>query len=508
MDGASKFVRGDAIAGLLLTAINIVGGLAIGIFQAGMPLTQAADVFTRLTIGDGLVTQVPALLISLAAGVLVTRSSAPTNVSGDMVRQTLAQPRTLLLTAGFLGLMVFTSLPAVPLLLLAAASVALAVFVQRSPEATSAPTGKRPQPTPCAPPANESGALDDLLRVDPLVLELGLGLIRLADRKRGGDIMTRISEVRRGVAAELGIVLPKLRMHDNMRLGRNEYRVKLNGLVIASGEVEPSRLLALDWGTAHESLEGIAVNDPAFGLSGVWIDPKIHDRAEQAGYQVIDSAGVIATHLTELIRRHAGELLTREATATLIESLRGCAPTLVAELVPTVVSIGQIQRVLQLLLDEGVPVRHLVPILEAIGDAATSGERLTPEHLAEAARRRMARTLCHRYRDEEHRLWVVALEGDNESQLSAFLSGQPTGETASLPEALEFLLRRIDHETERLAAGGHPRVVLVAASARRGLRQLLQRRCSDVVVLSPAEVTSDTRIEIVARIGQRQGAAA
>lgn len=509
MDGASKFVRGDAIAGLVITAINILGGLAIGVLQSGMNITEAAELFTRLTIGDGLVSQVPALLISLAAGVLVTRTSAPTNLSGDVVRQTLTSPQTLVLTAGFLVLLVGTNLPKVPLLVLAAGCGVLwmvaSARVRRREEQSrkTTPTKTRTKP-------QETSPVEDLLRVDPLEVELGVGLIRLAERGRGGDLIGRISEVRHSVAAELGIVLPKVRVHDNIRLERNQYRIKLSGLPIASGEVHPSRLVALDWGTAHGHLDGLAMTDPAFGLPGVWIDPQRREAAEASGYQVTDSAGIIATHLTEIIRRHASELLTREATAELIEGLRRRSPTLVSEVVPKLVSVGQVQCVLQLLLEEGVPVRNLSLVVEALGDATAKDETVAhdTEYLAEAARKRLARALCHRYRDEEGRLWVVSLDSEWERLLTDSLANSELGEPGQVSENIEEVCRQIDRECERLTAAGHPKVVLVSSRLRRALRQQTASRLPDVVLLGRREVTSDTRVEVVARVGLRRPAAA
>ena len=329
MDGASKFVRGDAIAGIVIILINIIGGLFIGIVSNGMSLSQAGALFTTLTIGDGLVTQVPAFLISLAAGMLVTRSNQASNLPGEFLRQLFSRPQALAVAGGFLGILIFTSLPRIPLLLLAAACVGMAVTLsRRETKVQAAQAKKQAQAT-----RRSQQRVEDYLTVDPMELELGVGLLRLADPKRGGDLLERIARVRQTVAAEIGIILPKVRVRDNMRLGQYQYRIRIADQVVAQAAID---------GT------------------------------------VVEPGNAIAAQLGETVRRHADELLSRDAVKHLIDQLKETSPAAVDELIPGVMKLGEVQQVLQLLLREGVPIRQLGPILETLGDCCPADQGPRP----------------------------------------------------------------------------------------------------------------------------------
>src|SRR5262249_53799754 len=330
MDGASKFVRGDAIAGIIITVINIVGGLIIGMAEYGMPLAQAAKVYTHLTIGDGLVSQVPAFLISLAAGLLVTRSTQKSNMPREFMQQIFMRPQALAVTGGFLSILVFTSLPRVPLLSLGAACLGLArMMAKRESEAAVSAVQKAEEEKKKQPEER----VEDFLTVDPMEIELGVGLIRLADPNRGGDLLDRVQRVRQNIAGEIGILMPKVRIRDNMRLDAHHYRVKIADMPVAIGELEPTQLLAIDSGVTRGQVDGIATKDPAFGTDAKWINPALASQAEMFGFTVVEPGAVLATHLTEVCRRHADEILTRDATKHLVDELKTTSPTVVGELI-------------------------------------------------------------------------------------------------------------------------------------------------------------------------------
>jgi flagellar biosynthesis protein FlhA len=302
MDGASKFVRGDAIAGIIITLVNIIGGLFIGMIQLGLPFSQAAALFTKLTIGDGLVSQVPAFLISLAAGLLVTRSSTEVNLPAEFLRQMFGRPQTLAVAGAFLGILIFTQLPAIPLLTIGGACTVLAVTISKKSRKEKQSEEAKKQAEAAKPPEER---IEDYLLVDPMELEIGVGLIRLADPKRGGDLLDRIHRIRKNIASDIGIILPKVRIRDNFQLDQYQYSIKIAGAPVATGTVYPHMLLAMDSGMTTGKVPGIETKDPAFGAPALWIEPSQRERAEMYGYTVVEPAAVIATQLTETIRRHA-----------------------------------------------------------------------------------------------------------------------------------------------------------------------------------------------------------
>ncbi len=326
MDGASKFVRGDAVAGVMITLINIVGGLAIGIFEYRMDVGEAASLFTRLTIGDGLVTQVPAFLISLAAGVLVTRSSSDENLPSQFLAQLFSRPQVLIVAAGFVAILAFTNLPTVPLLGIGASCTALAVVLSRRQRAAEQ-AATQTESAKNAPVER----VEDYLAIDPMELEIGVGLIRLADPKQGGNLLDRIARVRQSVASELGLVMPKVRVRDNMGLDRDQYRIKIADVAVAEGIVYPHMLLAMASGPTTGKVHGLSIREPVYDRPATWIEPQLRQQAERYGYSVVDPATVLATHLTEVVRQHADEILSRDATRHLIEELRKASPAVVED---------------------------------------------------------------------------------------------------------------------------------------------------------------------------------
>jgi flagellar biosynthesis protein FlhA len=495
MDGASKFVRGDAIAGVIITLINIVGGLVIGIVQYGLDIRQAASLFTQLTIGDGLVSQVPAFLIALASGLLVTRSSSDVNLPRQFLSQLFARPQTLAIAAGFVGLLAFTSLPAVPLVAIGASCTALALVLTRKEReaeqvAQQAASAANPKP---------EQRVEDLLAVDPMEVEIGVGLIRLADPKRGGDLLERVGKVRQNVAAEMGLIMPKVRIRDNMRLEHNQYQIKIADLSVADGKLYPGMLLAMDLGTTTGTVNGLATREPVFNRVATWIEPNVRGQAERYGYTVVEPASVLATHLTEVVRRHADELLSRDATKHLIDELKKSSPAVVEDLIPDQMKLVDVQLVLQHLLREEISIRQLGPILEALGEAATRVQ--DPLLLAEYVRTRLARAITARYRDKENRLLVVTLDPAVEEVVHTGTEYTDRGWTTLLPpEVMESLVARIGEATETLVAAHRAPVVLVSPRIRAALAYLTATRWPRLVVLSYQEITRDTRLESVALV--------
>lgn len=495
MDGASKFVRGDAIAGIIITLINIVGGFIIGVVEMGMPIGEAAELFTKLTIGDGLVSQVPAFLISLAAGLLSTRSSQSSNLPAEFMGQLFSRPQALVITALFLALLSFTGLPTLPLFTIGASCCGIAYMMTKkqkqvvaekaATEAAEAQAEKTKKP---------EERIEDYLTIDPMEMEIGVGLIRLADPSRGGDLLPRITGVRQAVAADIGIVLPKVRIRDNMRLGEHSYRIKITNNSVAEGNVYPDHLLAMDSGFTSGKIAGLETKDPAFGQSAVWIEPGLRDRAEMLGYTPVEPAAVLATHLQEVVRRHADELLTRDATKHLVEELKKTSPAVVDELIPGLMKVADVQQVLQMLLREEVPIRQLSTILETLGDYATRTK--DPVWLTEYVRHRLARAICTRYRDAENRLHVITLDPALEERIGSGIDHNERGLFIRMaPQAVQKTCELIGAEITKLTRANLPPIVLVSPHIRPGLRQITVGSLPRLHILSFNEITRDTQIE-------------
>lgn len=490
MDGASKFVRGDAIAGIIITVINVLGGLVIGMVERNMSFTDAAALFTQLTIGDGLVSQVPALLISLAAALLTTRSTQNSNLPQEFLQQLFSRPQALAVTGGFLGILVFTSLPRIPLIALGASCIALSRIISQR-DAAHAIAEQTPDPDEGKEKPEER--IEDFLTVDPMEIELGVGLIRLADPNRGGDLLDRVQRVRQNVAAEIGIIMPKVRIRDNMRLEQDQYRIKIADVPIATAEVQPGLLMAIDSGLTTGQIDGIGTKDPAFGADAKWINPSRQDEAEMYGFTVVEPGAVLATHLTEVCRRHADELLTRDATKHLVDELKATSPAVVDELIPGAMSLAEVQSVLQTLLREQISVRQLGQILETLGDNAARTK--DPILLGEFARHRLARQLCTRYRDNEAQLHVVAVDPAVEDQIRGGFEHNDRGLFVRMPpQAIEKLCNGIRTEVEKLTTQNYTPLLLVSPQIRPALKQMTENHLPQLVVMSFNEVTRDTKV--------------
>jgi flagellar biosynthesis protein FlhA len=494
MDGASKFVRGDAIAGIVITIVNVIGGLYIGVIQMGMTVTEAGSLFTKLTIGDGLVSQVPALLISLAAGLLVTRSAKKANLPVQFLEQLLGNPKALAIAGVFLTMLIVTNLPAVPMATLGAGCIGLAVVMNRHTIRRQVEEDSRAETELAAASAPPEKRVEDFLAIDPMEISIGLGLLSLADPARGGDLMQRITGVRNAIATDIGIVLPKVRVRDETNLGKFDYEIRIEGNPISKASVLPDRLLAIDSGHTTGVIEGEPTRDPTFGEPAFWIEPMRREQAAIYGYTTVEPGAVLATHLQEIARRHADELLSRDATKHLIDELKEAAPTVVDELIPGLMKISEVQQVLQLLLKEDVPIRQLSIIMETLGDFASRTK--DPVWLAEYVRHRLARTISSRYRDSQNRLHVMALDPAMEDRIAAGLEHNDRGLFVRMsPAAVDLTCDRIQEGVKKLVTAGHPPVVLVSPRVRPGLRQITSASMPRLRILSYNEITQDTKIE-------------
>jgi flagellar biosynthesis protein FlhA len=499
MDGASKFVRGDAIAGIIITIINIVGGFAIAKFQLGWSASDAMKTFTLLTIGDGLVSQLPAFLVAIASGLIVARAGGGKTVGEEIPNQLASQPMALYLIGGFLILLSFTPLPTVPLMGAGLLLGGSAYAMQWKAKKEAAAAENRARTEASRKPA-EAPKVEELLTVDTLELEIGYAVVGLVDASRGGDLLERIAGIRRHLAVELGLVMPSVRIRDNMQLDPNEYRVKVRGAVIASGRVYPDLLMAMDSGLAHGKLEGIPTKEPAFGLDAMWIARGLRERAESANWTVVDSASVLATHLSELVRGHADELLTREEVANLLAQLKQKSPKLVDELVPSVVKPSDLQKILQALLRERVAIRDLETILETLAEWIPH----TKDHdvLVEYVRNGLRRSICMQYSEVDdrgrQRLRCVTMDPALEDVISGYIDRSASGTTFTIPPQLATRIARSVAETARpLADLGRPVVVLASPSVRAQVRQLLEPHVAGVAVLGYNEVVRGTDLESV-----------
>ncbi len=491
-------MRGDAIAGIIITLVNILGGIVIGMVQLRMPVMQALQTFALLTVGDGLVSQIPALLVSTATGIIVTRAAAQSNFGQEVTTQLLAQPRAVAIAAGMLVLFgMVPGLPKMPFFLLAAAGGALSYAIAGAERARLKAEEEEAEKPPPAPKQPEN--VMSLLAVDALELEIGYGLVPLADESQGGNLLERVTMVRRQIAVELGLVLPHIRIRDNIQLRPSGYAIKIRGVEVARGEVMVGYYLAMNPGVVVEPVPGIETSEPAFGLPALWIPEQDRERAEMAGYTVVDPTSVIVTHLTEVIRRHAAELLGRQDTANLIENVKKTEPAVVEELIPGLLTIGDVQKVLSSLLREGVSVRNVPAILEALGDHARETRDL--DALTEHARAALARAICRQYRNADGELVVATVDPEIEEEMARALDGRAAGEAPALePGLVQSVIRAVSRAVERMASEGYQPVLLTRPGVRPYLRRLVERVLPDVVVLSYNEVTRDQKVRSVGTV--------
>ncbi|HLO39725.1 MAG TPA: flagellar biosynthesis protein FlhA, partial [Phycisphaerales bacterium] len=499
MDGASKFVRGDAVAGIIITAVNVVGGFAVGMIQRGWDAKAVAEVYTKITIGDGLTSQIPSFVIALASALIVTRSGSKKELGEELTGQLISQPRGLYITAGFLVLLAFTPLPSLPLLATASILGGIAYFIGRNNKMTRAQEAAAAGgPAGAAAASPEPPAVETLLKVDTMELEVGYALVPLVDTARGGDLMDRVSAVRRQLAAEIGLVMPPVRIRDNMQLTATDYRVKIRGNVVAEGQTRPEKLLAIDSGLSTGPINGEKTKEPVFGLDAYWIDPSLHARAEAMNYSVYEPSRVVATHLTETVRRFADELLTRDEVNNLIEGLKQRAPKLVEEVIPAILKPGELQKILQNLLKERVAIRDLETILETLSDWATRTK--DTEVLTEYVRNSLRRAICTQYAQptDKNKLKIVCvtLDPSLEDRINSYIERGPSGTSITMPARTSAkIAEQITSGLQRVLTAGYPPVVIASPTVRAVVRQIVEPYLQTVAVLGYNEIVPSVEVE-------------
>jgi flagellar biosynthesis protein FlhA len=502
MDGASKFVKGDAIAGLIIVLINILGGLAIGVIQRGMPVEQAVQTYSLLTVGDGLVSQIPALLISTAAGLLVTRSSNNRSFGDDLSRQLLGIPKVIAMAAGIVFLLGFVpGLPFMPFFILAVGS-GMASFLLHTEVKERETRKKADSLERLASGDTRPENFLSLISVDPLELELGYSLLPLTEKRDGGDLLERVTAARRRCALEMGLVVQPVRIRDNLQLASDSYVIRLKGNMVGAGKLMAGHFLAMSPGGAEEEIEGIHTTEPAFGLPALWVTADKREHAELAGYTVVDEATVLITHLTEVLKNHAHELLGRQEVKALVEMVRETRPAVVEELIPNMLTIGEVQKVLQNLLLERVPIRDMATILEALADHAGAGRDI--DYLTEMVRQGISRTICSLHTGDKDRLFVLTVDPELEQQIFESVQQSPQGAYPVLsPVHTQKIFNSLASSAQEMTLRGQSPVILVSPRIRLPLRRLLERAFPQVAIMSFNEVVPGIEVEAVGVVKEK-----
>ncbi|HYF93944.1 MAG TPA: flagellar biosynthesis protein FlhA [Symbiobacteriaceae bacterium] len=492
MDGASKFVKGDAVAGLIICAVNLVGGLIVGMMQQEMGFSEAWSHFSLRTVGDGLISQIPALLISTATGIVVTRTAGETGLGDELGSQLFGDPTLLIMAGGVIGVLgLVPGLPTLAFLTVGGGLLGLGYLIKSRQTAKARAAAVIPEPLPItneAPPENVVA----LMPVDPLEVELGYALVPLAEAQKGGDLLERVVAVRKQVATNLGLLIPYIRVRDNLGLAPYQYVVKLRGIEVGSYELQPDRVLAMAPGDMDDSLPGQQTVEPAFGLPGVWIAPSDRQRAELMGYTVVDPVSVVIAHLTEVIKEHANELLGRQEVRAMVDTVKESHPALIDELTPALLTLGEIQKVLSALLTEGVPIRDLVLIFETLADWA--GVSKDTEQLTERCRAALGRTIVQ-HLGLGPVVHALTLAPDLEQQLIAATDRRGGGGID--PNTAQALVEAIAREGQNMAMQGHTPALVCAPALRPVIRRIARHAFSRLIVLSYAELDPKLEIEAV-----------
>ena len=495
MDGASKFVRGDAVAALLIIFINILGGLSIGTLDHGMSIAQAAQTFTLLTVGDAVVAQVPALIMSTAAGIIITRVSTQTSLGRDLTEQIFFNPHLVGVVAAILIFLGFIpGLPHLAFILLGSIVGGLAYWLrQKKQEAQKPASTAMPQDKAASPPTE---SVDTVTPPDLLELHVGYGLVHLVDTAQGGELLERVRGIRRQTAQELGFVVPAVHIRDNLQLSPHEYSVLLKGIPVAGGELVPRHLLAINPGHAKKGIEGKPGKDPCFGLPALWIVPQDKERAQMDGYTVVDCAAVIATHLTEILRANGHELLGRQEVQNLLDHLAKMYPKVVDDLIPTQLSLGAVVRILRNLLRERVCIRDLRTILETVADYSTQTK--DPDTLTEYARQNLSRTITSQYANAEGLVSVISLDPLLDRRLvEAMRPSEHAENLGGAPSLFNTFLGSVRHAIERVVAQGYQPILMCSQTIRAQVYRLVAPSVHALAVLSPNEIDAKAKIQAI-----------
>ncbi len=501
MDGASKFVRGDAIAGILILFINILGGLLIGVGQHDLSFSEAARNYTLLTIGDGLVAQIPALLLSTAAGIITTRVSSSQDMGKQVLNQLFANPRSLGVTAGILGLMgVIPGMPNFAFLTLAVICGTGAYFIARKKRLNVAEKTQQQQQQVSSDKDVKELSWDDVTPLDAIGLEVGYRLIPMVDKAQGGQLMSRIKGVRKKLSQELGFLIPAVHIRDNLELTPTGYRITLLGVTVGEAEIQPDKELAINPGQVFGSLQGIETTDPAFGLDAIWIANNQRDQAQTLGYTVVDPNTVIATHLSQLLQTHAHELLGHEEVQQLLDLLAKSAPKLVENLIPDTLSLGVVVRVLQNLLEENVPIRDIRTIAETLAEHAVKSQ--DADILTGMVRIALGRLIVQQINGMERELPVITLDPTLEQLLHQSIQSTEGLGGGVEPGLAERLHSALEESAQKQELAGQPAILLVSAALRTMLARFVKHTISGLHVLSYNEIPTDKQIKIIATVGQ------
>jgi flagellar biosynthesis protein FlhA len=501
MDGASKFVKGDAIAGIIITIINILAGFGIGSIRFNLGINEALSKYTLLTVGDGLVSQIPALMISTATGIVVTRAASDSDLGNDVIKQLFNQPVVMFIVAGVLIILGSTPLPTLPFILLAIGFLYLGYLLRNEinkaiveTEGTTEEEHLRDEEDMIKSPEN----ILPLLEIDPIELEFGYGVIPLADPKQGGDLFDRLVMIRRQIALELGIVVPMIRLRDNIQLESNQYIIKINGNLVANGSIMFDHFLAMNPGTVEGEVEGIDTVEPAFGLPAKWVSSDSRENAEILGYTVVDPSSMISTHLTEIIKRFSYELLGRQETKKLIDNVSENNPTVVNELIPNILGIGDVQKVLKNLLRERISIRNLIIILETLADYGNQTSDVNV--LTEYVRQSLSRQISELYFPNGIGK-VVTLKQELENKLMESIEQTSgTGYLSIDPTTSQKIINSIADQLKNLVSVGEEPILITAPIVRFYIKQLTEQSLPDLIVLSYNEIENDVNIESVGMV--------
>ncbi len=499
MDGAVKYVKGDATAGLIITAVNIIGGIATGVLSQGMEFSAALDKYVILTIGDGLVSQIPSLLISLSTGILVTKGSKDADFGTVLVSQLFGIPKVLYLVGTIIAVLgLITPLPDLIFLALGLVFIVTGRMIAGTIE-TAQIEGEIDAEEVAAEEIRQPENVNSLLQVDPIELEFGYGIIPLADVNQGGDLLDRVVMIRRQIALELGTVVPIIRLRDNIQLNPNQYIIKIKGIQVSEGEILFDHYMAMNPGYVEEEITGIPTFEPSFHLPAIWITEGQRERAESMGYTVVDPPSIIATHLTEIIRQYISELLTRQDVQNLVNNLKETNPSLVEELVPKLLGLGEVQKVLQNLLKEGISIRDLLTIFETLADyAATTRDT---DILTEYVRQSLKRAISSKFFPANETTSVVTLDPKLEQEVMASIKQTETGAYLTLdPEKTKAIMKSVENEITKLENLGKNPIVITSPIVRMYFKRLTEDYYKDLIVVSYNEIESSIELQSVGMV--------